>query len=120
MPVPRILRISASVRDNKLSLPKCTSPCITLAAEGSRRIMDRAVIDFPLPLSPTRAKVSPALIEKLMPFIASTVSSSLGICVTKLETVKTLAAEGFVDGSSGLNVSGLNVVVSDMLSPSWI
>ena len=44
------------------------SPELTEMASGSSRIMANEVSDFPDPDSPTRAKTSPCLISKLIPF----------------------------------------------------
>ena len=41
------------------------------------RVITRAVVDFPLPLSPTRPKASPLRIEKLIPSTALRTSAAL-------------------------------------------
>ena len=58
--LPRIARISSSLRPTSSRPPSLIEPPTTEPPGGSRPMIDRPVIDFPEPDSPTMPRVSPA------------------------------------------------------------
>ena len=79
------------------------------------RMMDRAVVLFPQPLSPTKLSVSPSRMSKLMPSTALTVPTVLrknprliGKCLTRPRTSR-----------SGAGPLPLLVVSTDIYDPSY-
>src|SRR5664279_3483251 len=66
MRLPRILHSSNSECLSKSSPCRLITSALSLALLGNSLSTDKAVIDLPEPDSPTKAKVSPAWISKLM------------------------------------------------------
>ena len=60
MSSPRILRMAGSLSLRRSRPSKRIAPAILPGGCGTSRIMEVAVTDFPQPLSPTIATVSPA------------------------------------------------------------
>ena len=70
---PRISRISFSLNFCRSLPSRITSPLVTLPeVKFKRRIIEREVTLFPHPDSPTRPKISPLPISKLISLIAVT------------------------------------------------
>src|SRR5579875_1384070 len=74
MSLPRTWRISASLTLARSWPPKRISPPAMWPPRGKRRMIDRPVIVFPQPDSPTSPTVSPGATWKLMPSTAWTVA----------------------------------------------
>ena len=84
---PRTSRICDSGSASRFCPSSSTTPPVIVAASGSRRISDSAVIDFPQPDSPTSAKVSPAAMSNDTPSTARTGGPSPWICVRRSRTL---------------------------------
>ena len=77
MSLPRSLRISASGSFSRSRPWKRICPAILPGGSWIRRRMDMEVTDFPQPLSPTTARVSPASMWKESPSTARTTPSGV-------------------------------------------
>ena len=73
MSLPRNLRSSSSFSASTSRPSKVMLPATILPGSGTSRRMERAVIDFPDPDSPTMPTVSPRLTRKSMPSTARTI-----------------------------------------------
>src|SRR5579859_500887 len=89
---PRISRISSSVSWSRSSLRKRTWPDTIFPGSGTRRRIDRAVIDLPLPDSPTMPRVSPGYRSKVTPSTARTMPSWVSNWVRRSRTCRIGAA----------------------------
>src|SRR5262249_39965676 len=81
--LPRMPRISRSEHFSSSSPWKRIEPAIFAGGSGTRRRIDIAVTDFPQPLSPTTASVSPSFTWNEMPSTARLTPALVRKCVCK-------------------------------------
>src|SRR5438034_4353931 len=92
MSAPRTFRIADSNKDSRSRPLKRTLPRAMRPGGWTRRMIDSAVTDLPLPDSPTRPSVSPARISKLTSSTAGTGPRAVSNTVVRCETVRRGAA----------------------------
>ena len=85
MVAPRRRPIVSAGSSSRSCPPNVIDPEVA-AALGRSRISASAVIDLPLPLSPTSPTISPALTTKLTPSTACTVPPLVGMRTARSRT----------------------------------
>src|SRR5215216_2199787 len=84
--LPRMSRIARSESFSRSVPPKRMEPAILPGGSGTSRRMEFAVTDFPQPLSPTSASVSPSSTWKDTPSTARLTPSGVRKCVCRFST----------------------------------